>query len=584
MRSKQHNRSNVTKSPAWGVRRSPSGGVTFRTWAPGQNELYLDDGTALRCMARDEHGWFEITCPDAVAGTEYCFVLTDGQRVPDPASRAQKDDVNGPSLVTDPDRYIWRNISWKGRPWEETVIYEMHVGTFTPEGTFEAAVGKLPHLAQLGITMIEVMPVSHFGGNHGWGYDGTLLYAPHAAYGRPFDFKAFIDEAHGFGISVVLDIVLNHFGPQGNYLPLLAPSFFDKDRKTPWGDGIAYDVDAVRRYVADAPLYWLHEFKLDGLRFDAIDQIEDNSAKHILVEIAERIRREITDRPIHLTTEDSRNIISLHERATDGSNPLFTAEWNDDFHNAVHALVTGESDAYYQDFAAAPEKLVARALAEGFAYQGKTSPQTGRPRGVRSDGQPSSAFVDFIQNHDQVGNRAHGERLITLVGSDRAKVLMALLLLSPHIPLLFMGEEFGESNPFLFFTDFRDDLANTVREGRRSEFDGHSGYKSETVPDPNDRTTFETSKLDWSKAQTEAGEDWLTLTGKLLLLRRTKIVPLLRGDNGRAGRVVEAGDGCIAVLPTVMLLADRLARMSAPAKAPKSLGGAGAQRSSQIST
>lgn len=188
-------------------------------------------------MARDEHGWFEITCPDAVAGTEYCFVLTDGQRVPDPASRAQKDDVNGPSLVADPDRYIWRNISWKGRPWEETVIYEMHVGTFTPEGTFEAAVGKLPHLAQLGITMIEVMPVSHFGGNHGWGYDGTLLYAPHAAYGRPFDFKAFIDEAHGFGISVVLDIVLNHFGPQGNYLPLLAPGFFDKDRKTPWGMG-----------------------------------------------------------------------------------------------------------------------------------------------------------------------------------------------------------------------------------------------------------------------------------------------------------------------------------------------------------
>ncbi|MFK3690812.1 malto-oligosyltrehalose trehalohydrolase [Agrobacterium tumefaciens] len=547
MRVKQDNRSHSTSLWEWGPRRSPSGGVTFRTWAPGHSHLYLDDGQALRPMKRDRGGWFEITSDDATAGTEYFFVTTDGTRVPDPASRAQKDDVNGPSVVTDPDRYTWRNVEWVGRPWEEAVIYEMHVGTFTVEGTFNAAVGKLSHLAQLGITMIEVMPVSHFGGNHGWGYDGSLLYAPHTAYGAPDDFKAFIDEAHGHGISVVLDIVLNHFGPEGNYLSLLAPSFFDKDRKTPWGDGIAYDVDAVRRYIVDAPLYWLHEFHLDGLRFDAIDQIEDNSAKHILVEIAERIRREITDRPIHLTTEDSRNIVSLHQRVQDGGVPLFTAEWNDDFHNAVHALVTGESGAYYQDFAVQPEKLVAKALAEGFAYQGETSPQTGKPRGVRSNGQPCVAFVDFIQNHDQVGNRAHGERLVTLIGGDRAKVLMALLLLSPHIPLLFMGEEFGESNPFLFFTDFRGDLGKAVRDGRKSEFDGHSGHECETVPDPNDCTTFEASKLDWSKAKTETGEGWLALTRKLLLLRQTKIVPLLRGDNGHAGRVVEAGDGCVAV-------------------------------------
>lgn len=252
------------------------------------------------------------------------------------------------------------------------MVYEMHTGTFTPEGTFRAAIAKLPYLAELGVTVIEVMPVAQFGGERGWGYDGVLLYAPHSAYGTPDDFKAFIDAAHGYGLSVVLDIVLNHFGPEGNYLPLLAPAFFHKERMTPWGNGIAYDVDAVRRYIIEAPLYWLTEYHLDGLRFDAIDQIEDSSARHVLVEIAQRIREDITDRPIHLTTEDSRNIISLHPRDQDGNAPLFTAEWNDDFHNAVHVFATGETQAYYHDFADAPEKHLARALAEGFAYQGKS--------------------------------------------------------------------------------------------------------------------------------------------------------------------------------------------------------------------
>ncbi len=223
------------------------------------------------------------------------------------------------------------------------MVYEMHTGTFTPEGTFRAAIAKLPYLAELGVTVIEVMPVAQFGGERGWGYDGVLLYAPHSAYGTPDDFKAFIDAAHGYGLSVVPDIVLNHFGPEGNYLPLLAPAFFHKERMTPWGNGIAYDVDAVRRYIIEAPLYWLTEYHLDGLRFDAIDQIEDSSAGHVLVEIAQRIREDITDRPIHLTTEDSRNIISLHPRDQDGNAPLFTAEWNDDFHNAVHVFATGET-------------------------------------------------------------------------------------------------------------------------------------------------------------------------------------------------------------------------------------------------
>lgn len=531
---------------SWGAEYEAADTVRFRLWAPGQQTITLRIDGEDREMNNSGDGWFELLTTEVAPGAEYNFVLADGMVVPDPASRAQKADVNGPSLVIDPASYAWQH-AWQGRPWEESVVYEMHIGTFTPQGTFQAAIEKLPRLAELGITMIEVLPVSQFGGNRGWGYDGVLLYAPHSAYGTPEDFKAFIDAAHGHGLSVVLDIVLNHFGPEGNYLPLLAPEFFHKERMTPWGAGIAYDVDAARRYIVEAPLYWLKEFNLDGLRFDAIDQIEDISEKHALIEIAERIRTEITDRPIHLTTEDSRNVIFLHPREQDGTVPLFTGEWNDDFHNAVHVLATGETHAYYQDFASEPEKLIARILTEGFAYQGEVSAQSGQPRGVKSGGQPPTAFVDFIQNHDQVGNRAQGERLIELAGVERTKVMFATLLLSPHIPLLFMGEEYGETNPFLFFTDFHGDLAKAVREGRAREFEGHAGHEGESVPDPNAETTFAASKLDWQKWESEQGKAWLALTRELLALRQQHIVPLLANVASNAGRIVKTAEGFVAV-------------------------------------
>lgn len=531
---------------SWGSEFVTDGVVCFRLWAPGQQSMILRLNGEETPMKAADDGWFELEATGVSPGAEYQFVLADGMAVPDPASRAQKADVNGPSLVIDPDQYAWQNTGWQGRPWEETVVYEMHFGTFTPEGTYRAAIEKLPYLAELGITMIEVLPVSQFGGNRGWGYDGVLLYAPHSAYGTPDDFKAFVDAAHGYGLSVVLDIVLNHFGPEGNYLPLLAPDFFHKERMTPWGPGIAYDVDAVRRYIVEAPLYWLKEYHLDGLRFDAIDHIHDLSEKHVLNEIAERIRAEITDRPIHLTTEDSRNIIDLHPRTEQGAAPLFTAEWNDDFHNAVHVFATGETHAYYEDFAEQPEQHVARSLAEGFAWQGEYSPHAGKVRGVDSTGQPPIAFVDFIQNHDQTGNRAHGDRLIELAGADRTKVLLATLLLSPHIPLLFMGEEYGETNPFLFFTDFHGDLAKAVREGRAKEFKGHHGHDSEDVPDPNAAQTFERSKLDWHRRSSEQGKQWLALTRQLLQLRQQHIVPLLATAQG-AGKVVKTAPGLVAV-------------------------------------
>lgn len=531
---------------SWGSEFVTDSTVRFRLWAPGQESLSLRLNGEEQPMNAVDDGWFEYEATGVSPGAEYQYVLADGMAVPDPASRAQKADVNGPSLVVDPNQYAWQNTGWQGRPWEETVVYEMHFGTFTPEGTYQAAIEKLPYLAELGITMIEVLPVSQFGGNRGWGYDGVLLYAPHSAYGTPDDFKAFIDAAHGYGLSVVLDIVLNHFGPEGNYLPLLAPAFFHKERMTPWGPGIAYDVDAARRYIVEAPLYWLKEYRLDGLRFDAIDHIDDISEKHVLTEIAERIRAEITDRPIHLTTEDSRNITSLHPRNDAGDAPLFTAEWNDDFHNAIHVFATGETHAYYEDFAGEPEKHVARTLAEGFAYQGEMSQHAGAKRGVDSTGQPPVAFVDFIQNHDQTGNRAHGDRLIELAGAERTKVLLATLLLSPHIPLLFMGEEYGETNPFQFFTDFHGELAKAVREGRAKEFKGHHGHDGEDVPDPNAEQTFLRSKLDWNRRSGEQGKAWLALTRHLLELRQQHIVPLLATAKG-AGRVVETAPGLVAV-------------------------------------
>ncbi|MCM7396002.1 malto-oligosyltrehalose trehalohydrolase [Enterobacter cloacae] len=530
----------------WGAEFISSDVVRFRVWAEGQQQLTLRLAERDLPMTAVGNGWFQIDVPGVTHGTEYQFVLQDGMAVPDPASRAQKGDVNGPSVVIDPGRYQPINPDWAGRPWEETVIYELHIGAFTPQGTFRAAIDKLPYLAELGITQLEVMPVSQFGGSRGWGYDGVLLYAPHSAYGTPEDFHAFIDAAHGLGLSVVLDIVLNHFGPEGNYLPLLSPAFFDAQRMTPWGNGIAYEREPVRHYILDAPLFWLTEYRLDGLRFDAIDQIKDTASKHILQQIAETIHEALPDRHIHLTTEDSRNVIFLHPRDEKGATPLFTAEWNDDFHNAAHVFATGETHAYYQDFAFEPEKKFARALAEGFVYQGEVSLQTGHSRGVECHTQPPTFFVDFIQNHDQTGNRAQGERLITLAGADKTRVQLAALLLSPHIPLLFMGEEYGETNPFLFFTDFHGDLAKAVREGRAKEFTGHSGHDGD-VPDPNDEQTFARSKLDWHNVTTAQGKSWLRFTRSLLVLRHRYLVPLLRPGGTVEGKIVKTAPGMVAV-------------------------------------
>ncbi|MEB4675516.1 malto-oligosyltrehalose trehalohydrolase [Enterobacteriaceae bacterium G50] len=536
----------ITNQRHWGAEFISDTKVRFRIWAEGQQTLsLLVDGQHFS-MVRSADGWFQLELDNLVHGMEYQYLLSDGTTLPDPASKAQKGDINSPSLLINPSKFQLDNVAWQGLPWEKSIIYEMHIGTFTPEGTFRSAIQKLPYLAELGVTQLEIMPVAQFGGSRGWGYDGVLLYAPHSAYGSPQDFLAFIDAAHGLGLSVILDIVLNHFGPEGNYLPVLSPEFFCEERTTPWGNAIAYENKSVRQYILEAPLYWLSEYHLDGLRFDAIDQINDVSVKHILTEIAEEIRKTIPDRYIHLTTEDSRNIVSLHPRDEQGNTPHFTAEWNDDFHNAAHVFATGESHAYYQDFIENPERHLAKALTQGFAYQGEISHFSGQPRGVKSSDQPMQFFVDFIQNHDQIGNRAQGERLITLAGTANTKILLAMLLLSPHIPLLFMGEEYGETNPFLFFTDFHGCLAKAVREGRAREFAGHAGHDND-VPDPNDINTFQRSKIDWQKVATDEGKTWLRFTRHLIQLRHEHIVPLLMTNCQVETEVINTAPGIISV-------------------------------------
>jgi malto-oligosyltrehalose trehalohydrolase len=386
------------------------------------------------------------------------------------------------------------------------------------------------------VTTIELMPVAQFSGSRGWGYDGVQLYAPHNAYGHPDDLKHLIDTAHARGLMVLLDVVYNHFGPDGNYLHALAPAFFEASRHTPWGAAIDYTEPAVRAFAIENALYWLEEFRFDGLRLDAIDQIIDPSPRHVLVELAETVRQRLPGREVHLTTEDASNETRLHERDAGGHPRLYTAEWNDDFHHAAHVAATAESEGYYQDYTH-PAELMARILAEGFAYQGEASRTwEGAPRGAPSAHLPTTAFIDFIQNHDQIGNRALGERLTTLASPAAVEALTATLLLSPHIPLLFMGEEWAETAPFLFFTDFHDELANAVRDGRRREFAKWRAFSDrqarKRIPDPNAWTTFERSRIDWARRDLVTGGKRLMFVRDLIALRTRELIPRLAGIRG----------------------------------------------------
>lgn len=578
--------------PAFGAECTPSG-VRFRLWAPRHEwiELVIEGRSAPLRMRPLADGWHELTTGDARDGTLYRYRSPDGLSFPDPAARFQPCDVHGPSEVVDPAKYRWKESSWRGRPWEECILYELHVGAFTPEGTFAAAAAKLDELAALGITAIELMPVAAFPGRCNWGYDGVFPFAPDATYGRPEDLKALIDGAHARGLAILLDVVYNHFGPEGNYLPHLGPIFTDRHH-TPWGAAVNYDgvaCAAVRRLAIQNALYWLEEYRFDGLRLDAVHAIIDDSSPHLLEELALQVRERCPDRHVHLLLENEANQSRLLERQADGRARLYTAQWNDDVHHVLHVAATGERIGYYSDYLDAEERLdldkLGRALAEGFAFQGEAMSYSGHPRGEPSAHLPPTAFVAFIQNHDQVGNRACGDRLSASVEPRRLRAVAAMYLLLPQIPMIFMGEEWGATQPFPFFCDFAPPLADAVRNGRRKEFARFPEFRDAAgcarIPDPTAADTFQSAKLRWSDRDRPVHAEWLDWYRRILAVRRAHIVPRLAGSSGRcaryaieAGRAVRVqwtlGDGSQLLL--VANVTDQaLERASRPLEAPQGI-------------
>ncbi len=542
----------------FGAEVRADGSVRFRLWAPAASRVDLvlervERGTSERLpMKRIEGGFLELVTPTACAGSRYRYRIDDRLEVPDPASRSNPDDPNGASEVVDPMAFEWNEGEWSGRPWHEAVVYELHVGAFTPGGSFRSAIEHLPYLAALGVTAIELMPIADFPGRRNWGYDGVLAFAPDASYGTPDDLKRLVEAAHRHGLMIFLDVVYNHFGPEGNYLYAYAPTFFTDRHHTLWGQAINFDGEdsqPVRDFFVHNTLYWLEEYRFDGLRYDAVNAICDSSRTHILDEIAAAVHAGPgRERPIHLVLENDDNAAHyLHPRDAVG----YRAQWNDDAHHALHAAATGEHDGYYVDYLPRPAAHLARCLAEGFAYQGEESTYRHRPRGEPSAALPPGAFVNFLQNHDQVGNRAFGERITRLVPERVVLCVTAILLLAPQPPLLFMGQEYGASTPFQFFCDFGPELAAAVRRGRQAEFTRFAGFTEaagrEPLPDPNGSATFARSKLDWLELDRPDHAAWHDYHRNLLALRQRDIVPLLPNLHGHSARARLLADAAFEV-------------------------------------
>lgn len=525
----------------FGAQLLDAGRTRFRLWAPAQRTVTLEvlDGDDLvhsQAMEAEDDGFHSCIAPVG-AGAAYFYRLDDGLRLPDPASRLQRADVHDPSIVVDPGDYSWQTSQWQGRPWTEMVIYEVHPGCW---GGFRGITEKLPYLAELGITAVELMPIADFPGRHNWGYDGALPFAPDRSYGSPEDLKRLIDTAHGLGLCVHLDVVYNHFGPEGNYLHTYAPDFFDESKSSPWGAQIDFSRRQVRDFFTENALYWLLEYRFDGLRFDAVHAI---SEPDWLDEMAARVRREIEPgRHVHLVLENERNRAE-HLRKD------FDAQWNDDGHNVLHVLLTGETEGYYRNYVDQPLQKLARMLESGFVYQGEASPvHHNRPRGTPSGDLPPHRFVLFLQNHDQVGNRACGERLTTLCHPLALRAAVTLQLLCPQVPLLFMDEERCSTVPFLYFTNFHGELAAAVRDGRRREFSAFSAFADPRaqarIPDPNEESTFNRSaafQASGDPRQTACYD----LYRQLLSLRRQFIVPHLDSTSSISA-TVQGQHGLIA--------------------------------------
>lgn len=526
--------------PSFGAWLEDGAGVV-RVWAPASTTVALraaDGSGADVPLVRDAGGYFSGRAPWLRAGIRYSLVL-DGDRVfPDPASRFQPDGVHGPSELIDPNTFEWGTSGWRGRSMDELVVYELHVGAFTPEGTFAAAADRLAALAELGITAVELMPVAAFPGRRNWGYDPAAQFAPSEHYGRPDDLRRFVDRAHAFGISVILDVVYNHFGPDGAYAAACSPLFFSDRHQSPWGAGINLDGPAsadVRRFFIDNALHWLIEYRIDGLRLDATHALVDDGPEHFLAELTRAVRTTIPDRDVVLIAEDSRNLRTIVEPAEAGGWGL-DALWSDDFHHIARRLTAGDDQGYFRDFAGTTGEL-ARALRDGWLYRGEPSIHVEGLRGTDPTGLPLSSFVICLQNHDQIGNRAFGDRASQSIDLAAYRALTVLLLLAPETPLLFMGQEWAASAPFLYFTDHAGDLGRLVREGRRREFRAFREFIDavvrERIPDPQDPATFERSRLSWDERDRGPHAGVLALYRRAIALRHT-LAPA-----GRSGSIDE---------------------------------------------
>ena len=474
-------------------------------------------------MRRDEEGWWTVEVPDASPGDNYGFKLDGAGPFPDPRSPSQPEGVHKLSRLLDENAFQWSCRNFQAQPLTSAIIYELHPGTFTPGGTFIAAIEKLEHLVALGVTHVELMPVVEFSGDRGWGYDGVDLFAPHHAYGTPDDLKKLVDACHARGLAVILDVVYNHLGPAGNYLAKYGP-YFTKKFASAWGEGINFDGPdsrEVRRFFCDNALMWLRDFHFDGLRLDAVHGIVDTSAIHFLEQLeieVERLSAQL-GRHLALIPESDLNDPRLLWSRERGGYQL-DAQWSDDFHHALHTVLTGERTGYYSDFGTIG--ALARALRHAFVYDGEFSPHRRRHHGRPVEGLSGHRFLGYLQNHDQVGNRARGDRSSHLMGPKKLKIGAALVLASPFLPMLFQGEEWGASTPFFYFTDYREpELANAVREGRCREFAAF-GWKPEDTADPQARETFEQSKLNWNEISKPPHAEVLDWHKRLIQLRRAE--------------------------------------------------------------
>ncbi len=511
-------------------------GTHFRVWAPEATSVSVvieGSGTARPLASEGASGYFAGVFSDLADGTEYRYRLNEGRAFPDPASRWQPHGVHGASAVVDPRGFSWKVQGRGSVASDRLVIYELHVGAFTPQGTFAGAAERLEALARLGITVIELMPVADFPGRRNWGYDGASLFAPARCYGSPDDLRRLIDCAHGLGLAVILDVVYNHLGPDGNYLPSFSRHYFTDRHHTPWGSALNLDQPRsreVRRFLIENACYWIHEFRFDGLRLDATHALVDDSPRHLVAELAASVRQSVNDRRVWICAEDHRNLVGLLKPESEGGWGL-DAVWADDLHHQLRRRAAGDFEGYYADFDGSADDI-ARTLRQGWFYTGQQSRRRGEPRGTHTEGIAPHRFVICLQNHDQVGNRALGDRLHHVVEPAMWRALSALLLFSPQTPLLFMGQEFAASTPFLFFTDHDDELGRDVTAGRRQEFQYFSAFadpaRRETIPDPQAEATFRQSTLNWSECAQPGHNEVLRLYEALLKLRRT-LVPVPAG-------------------------------------------------------